>query len=159
MAVMQTLQLYVDDRPGADYHLEAKENNPTLDFPAEYDQHHTKLRLGTSAFLRLAASLSSVGYRIRKLGLTDFRLQPLDQEEAAAYQQIFIEKLRQGKSGWVEEFLSNKARGVFVVTIEFQSPKRDLLRLERQGLLRIEDTSRDEFLNVLEGRLASTKRS
>jgi hypothetical protein len=155
---MQTLQLYVDDRPGADYHLEAKEDTPTLDFTTQYDRHHSKLRLGTSAFLRLAAGLSSAGYKIRGLGLTDFRLQPLDQEEAAAYQQIFIEKLRQGNARWVEDFLSNKARGVFVVTVEFQSPKRGLVRLERQGLLRIEDTSRDEFLNVLEGRLAGTTR-
>lgn len=119
------------------------------------DNSGQMLKLGTSDLLQVADDARLAGYKVRKVTLVDSRFKPLDELSSAFYSNKIVTKLKEGEMGWVRQFLATDARGTFVTTIELQSPKKDVLTLERRGMLRVEDESRESFISVLKKRMLS----
>lgn len=135
--------------------LRAVESFTSLNAESESHSKGGELRLGTDDLLTVANDAARHGYRIRNVTLVDSRFKPLDPEAATYFSHRIKTKIADGDMDSVRQFLANEAQGTFVTTIELQSPKRDSITLERRGMLRVDDESREPFLSVLKKRFMS----
>ncbi len=145
------LQLVLREGGDGREQLDAVEN-PQLQGPDDLERSDASVhvpKLGTEAFVRLAAELAAHGFRAESFDLRDYLMNPLDEESADEIQEAIKYFLDSNSVVDALRYLNNEAEDVYIVAVVVSGPTKRRFRLSQRGAITGYNSSPDPFISAL----------